>query len=60
MSGSRSEWTRAERVRAVLDGRRHLGQQVIEIVFISDERVSTTDAELRLADLVRDVVVSRK
>src|SRR6266513_2609580 len=60
MSGSRSSWTRVERLRAVLDGRRHLGQQVIEIVFISDERVSTTDAELRLADLVRDVVVSRK
>jgi len=60
MSGSPSSWTRAERLRAVLDGRRHLGQQLIEVVFISDEPVSTTDAELRLGDLVRDIVVSRK
>jgi exosortase len=60
MSGSRSSWTRAERLRAVLEGRRHLGQQAIEVVFISSEPVSTTDAELRLRDLVRDVVVLRQ
>ena len=60
MSGSRSSWTRVERLRAVLDGRRHLGQQVIEIIFISDEPVSTTDAELRLRDLVREIVALRQ
>src|SRR4029453_12774105 len=37
MFGNRSEWTRAERFRAVFDGRRHLGQQVIEAIFISNE-----------------------
>jgi hypothetical protein len=60
MFGSRSSWTRAERLRAVLEGRRHLGQQAIEVVFISSEAVSTTDAELLLRDMLRDVVVLRQ
>jgi exosortase len=59
MSGSRSEWTRSERLRAVLEGRRHLGQQVIEAIFISSEPFSAADAESHLRDLVRDVVRSR-
>jgi exosortase len=57
MSGSRSEWTRAERVREVLEGRRHLGQQVIEAILISSEPFSAADAESHLRDLVRDVVI---
>jgi exosortase len=60
MSGSRSEWTRAERLREVLEGRRHLGQQVIEAIFISGEPFSAADAESHLRDLVRDVVVLRE
>ena len=60
MSGSRSEWTRAERVREVLEGRRHLGQQVIEAIFISSEPFSAADAESHLRDLVRDVVILRE
>jgi exosortase len=59
MSGSPSEWTRSERLRSVLEGRRHLGQQVIEAIFISSEPFSTADAESHLRDLVRDVVVLR-
>ncbi len=58
MSGNRSEWTRAERLRAVLEGRRHLGQQVIEAIFFSSEPFSSTDAESHLGDLVHDVIVS--
>jgi exosortase len=58
MFGNRSEWTRAERLRAVLEGRRHLGQQVIQAIFISSEPFSAADAESHLRDLVRDVVVS--
>ena len=58
MSGSPSEWTRAERLRSVLEGRRHLGQQVMEVVFMSSEQFSAADAESHLRDLVRDVVVS--
>ena len=60
MFGNRSEWTRAERFRAVLEGRRHLGQQVIEAIFISAEPLSSADAEAHLRDLVRDVVVLRQ
>jgi hypothetical protein len=49
-------WTRDERVRQVLEGRRHLGQQVMEVVFLSSEQISAEDAESRFADLVRDIV----
>jgi exosortase len=56
MFGNRSKWTRSERLRGVLEGRRHLGQQVIEAIFISNEPFSAADAESRLADLVRNVV----
>jgi len=57
MAGSRSSWTRGERIRMVLEGRRHLGQQVMEVVFISSSgQLLATDAESRLHDLVRDVV----
>ena len=57
MFGSRSEWTRAERLRSVVEGRRHLGQQVIEAIFISAEPLSAAEAESHLRNLVRDVVV---
>ena len=60
MFGNRSEWTRSERLRAVLDGRRHLGQQVIEPIFISSYPFSGADAESQLRDLVREVVVLRE
>ena len=60
MTGSPSEWTRAERVREVLEGRRHLGQQVIEAIFISSEALSAADAESRLRDLIPEVVVLRE
>jgi exosortase len=60
MSGSRSEWTRAERLRGVLEGRRHLGQQVIDAILISSEPLSAADAESYLHHLVRNVVVLRE
>jgi exosortase len=56
MFGNRSEWTRAERLRSVLEGRRHLGQQVIEAIFISNQPIGARDTESRLANLVRNVV----
>jgi exosortase len=59
MWGSPSSWTRAERLGAVLEGRRHLGQQVIEAIFISGEPFSAADSESHLRDLIRDVVVLR-
>src|SRR5262249_17369069 len=60
MFGNRAEWTRAERSGAVLKGRRHLGQKVIQVIFVSKEPVSSADAETHLRDLVRDVVVLRQ
>jgi exosortase len=60
MFGNRSEWTRSERLRAVLDGRRHLGQQVIEAIFISNEPLSAAETETHLRGFVRDVVRSRE
>ena len=60
MFGNRSEWTRTERLGAVLQGRRHLGQQVIEAIFISNEPLSAADAESHLRDLIRDVVRLRE
>jgi exosortase len=58
MFGNRSKWTRSERLRAVLDGRRHLGQQVIEAIFISNGPLSAAEAETQLRDFVTDVVTS--
>jgi exosortase len=60
MFGSRSEWTRAERLRTVLEGRRHLGQQVVEAIFISPQPLSAAEAESYLRDVVRNVIVLRK
>ena len=60
MFGNRSEWTRTERLGAVLQGRRHLGQQVIEVIFISNKPLSAADAESHLRDFIGDVVTTRK
>jgi hypothetical protein len=58
MYGSRSEWTRAERLGSVLEGRRHLGQQLMEAIFISSEPTSAADAESHLRYLLPKIVVS--
>jgi hypothetical protein len=60
MLGNRSEWTRTERLRAVLEGRRHLGQQVIEAIFISNEPLSAADVESYLRDVAREAVRLRE
>ena len=57
MATGHSTWTRDERIRQVLEGRRHLGQQVMEVVFLSSEQISAADAESRFGNLVRDVVL---
>jgi exosortase len=60
MFGSRSEWTRAERLHTVLEGRRHLGQQVLEAIFISSEPFSAAEAESHLRDLLPELLVVRE
>jgi exosortase len=59
MASAHSTWTRNERIRLVLEGRRHLGQQVMEVVFVSSEPMSAAAAEASLADLVRNLVLLR-
>jgi hypothetical protein len=59
MAGAPSTWTRNERIRQVLEGRRHLGQQVMEVVFVSREQIPAADAESRFAELVREVVLAK-
>ncbi len=56
MATAHSTWTRDERIRQVLEGRRHLGQQVMEVVFMSTGQIPAADAESRFRDLIRDVV----
>ena len=58
MATAHSTWTRDERIRQVLEGRRHLGQQVMEVVFVSNEQIPAADAESRFGELVRDVVLA--
>jgi hypothetical protein len=56
MSGSPSEWSRSERIQAVLAGRRHLGQQVMEYLLIAPREVGETVAEQDFAGKVRQLI----
>ena len=47
MTTSPSEWTRDERIHAVLEGRRHLGQQVMELVIQSRGTVDPKEINAR-------------
>jgi len=47
MTTSPSEWTRDERIQAVLEGRRHLGQQVMELVIQSRGTVDPKEINAR-------------
>jgi hypothetical protein len=58
MAALRLRLTRNERIRQVLEGRRHLGQQVMEVVFVSRDQLPA-DAESRLGELVREVVLAK-
>ena len=62
MTSSPSAWTWNERLRAVLEGRRHLGQQVMELIIQSrgsvDENEVNARSESALPGLVK--VESRK
>jgi exosortase len=51
-----SEWSRRERLQLVAQGRRHLGQQVMEFVLMTREETSRGDAEAQFAALLPEVV----
>ena len=55
-----SEWSRSERVSLVMQGRRHLGQQVMEFVVLSAQSVKPEDAEARFAALLPELVEVEK
>jgi len=57
MTTSPSTWTRGERVRAVLEGRRHLGQQVMEVVLRSRGVIDKKEAQADLAALLPKLIV---
>ena len=57
MTTSPSIWTRGERVRAVLEGRRHLGQQVMEVVLLTRGGIDQNEAQADFAALLPKVVV---
>jgi exosortase len=49
MTTSPSSWTRGERIREVFEGRRHLGQQVMEFIVLSRGPTDLDQVEARFA-----------
>jgi exosortase len=56
MTTSASAWTRGERIGAVLQGRRHLGQQVMELVVQTRGAVDFEQVEARFAQVLPDLI----
>ena len=52
-----SSWTRGERVRTVLKGRRHLGQQVMEVVLATHGQIDLKKAQADFAALLPKLIV---
>lgn len=57
MNTSPSTWTRGERVRTVLEGRRHLGQQVMEVVLATHGLIDLKEAQSDFAALLPKLIV---
>ena len=60
MATSASTWTRSERVRAVLEGRRHLGQQVVEFVILTRGPIEPDQAEARFGEALPKLITVRR
>jgi exosortase len=58
MAATPSAWSRSERMQAVLDGRRHLGQQVMEYLLVEPRELSAPEAEETFARMLPDLVTS--
>ncbi len=56
MTSAPSAWTRNERVRAVLEGRRHLGQQVLELIIQTRGEMGEQQVEARFSELMPTLV----
>jgi hypothetical protein len=57
MTSAPSTWTRRERLRVVLEGRRHLGQRVMEVVLHSRSLIDQNEAEASFAALLPRLIV---
>jgi exosortase len=57
MTTSPSTWTRGERLRAVLEGRRHLGQQVMEVILRTRGFIDRNEAQASFAALLPKLIV---
>ena len=51
-----SEWSRHERLSLVAQGRRHLGQQVMEFVLLTPQEMKPEEAQARFAAMVPEIV----
>jgi exosortase len=51
-----TEWSRRERISLVLQGRRHLGQQVMEFVLLTSREVAPEEAEARFAQELPELI----
>ena len=51
-----SEWSRRERLKLVLEGRRHLGQQVMEFVLLTPQEMKPEEAQTRFAAMLPEIV----
>ncbi len=51
-----SEWSRRERLNLVVQGRRHLGQQVMEFVLLTPQDLKPEKAEATFATMVPEMV----
>ena len=56
LAGKPGTWMRSDRVRTVIEGERDLGQQVMELVMVSGDRLSREDAETQFTKLLPRLV----
>ena len=60
LAGEPGNWMRSDRVRAVLEGERDLGQQVMELVMVSGKRLSRDDAETQFTEVASAIDKSKR
>ena len=56
MEGDPSAWTRNERLQAVRQGRRHLGQQVLEYLQMGSREINADEAEQSFEQMVPQLI----
>ena len=56
LASAPSAWTRDERVRAVLEGRRHLGQQVMELIIQGRDATGSDEIERLFASEIPSLI----